>query len=673
MKQGLLQAFNLWLETARRLRSHQLAVQGALQRMANRLQVAAWIAWRQHTQEQQSTLFTLYGAVSRLKHRKLALSWNLWRAVASELRRQEGLLEAFLKRWYRKQEAITLYYLKELAETFKLEQARLRQAAMLFRSGGIGRMLLRWRLLAVKGRRVRAKAMNGLKRLANMSLALAFNCWRSAAYEVLGDQEQLQNAKRVFAILCGAAKHNAFSFWRQCTTDALREISIQRRAVFMLFKRQLAAAMRCWQENADRLRDGTAAATRAMHYLTKRGRAAAFVIWWQTTFEAQQQQATLRHVTHLLGKMGRGKAFTIWRRAARFSANGEVIDERALKYAKQMFAGRWMTFAFRKIRKVSDEEGERLLKLEQSVRRFKYCAVLGACSQWRESAAATAETRGKVMRAARKFKSRMLFVAFYTLRLAGEREAKACHKMKQVASIMQGSTKARAFFTWSSLATECLLAKEVGRRACQAFRNRRQLQAMYQWQIVTDKANREVMELARANQYVRRTWMNRKMRAALNKWLSSGQQWLALLIATENIAMRAKLHHWRNFVTVMTEHPHSQLAMRVKVLTKFRTSKAYARGVMSTLMFMRWKQCVKGKVSAKMTDKLAQRAGSVTLAGERCKAFWRGVDRTRMQDAMERWKYKLMMRWVKERAMLLPLPEVDPGTTLMPWPGMGNY
>ena len=77
-------------------------------------------------------------------------------------------------------------------------------------------------------------------------------------------------------------------------------------------------------------------------------------------------------------------------------------------------------------------------------------------------------------------------------------------------------------------------------------------------------------------------------------------------------------------------------------------------------------------MSMKMSDELAKRAGTVALAGERCKAFWRSMDKTRMGFAMEAWKYRLMMRWVKERAMLLPLPDVDPGVTLLPWPGMGN-
>jgi hypothetical protein len=423
--------------------------------------------------------------------------------------------------------------------------------------------------------------------------------------------------------------------------------------------------------NADELGMEKARARQAMILWQGGGMGRMLLTWRRVTARANEEAFKAQGVLKRMLGSALGRSFNTWRdMSAECRRNAETMADARRKFVILLDGARAKAF-FRWLA-LSTASAEGVTVLQQAARAFKSRAIKAAVNTWYENTAHQRELIRCGIRAISRWRHKRLFLAMYTWRASADSCLKQHHQMRRVVAVMRNATKARCLFTWSSIATERLLAQEVSRRAVVAYQNRALLRSFYQWQNSTDDDNRQDLENVRVTAFLKRIWTARKLRYFWNKWLDAGRQWLNLLIAYENITMRAKFRLWRSWTTFTVQRPHSDLAMRVKVLTRFRTSKAYVKGLSIALMFSHWKHTVSHGVSTQQSNELAQRAGTIALAGERCKAFWRMMDRARAQHAMEVWKYRLMMRWVKERAMMIPLADVDPGTTLMPWPGMGN-
>ena len=85
--------------------------------------------------------------------------------------------------------------------------------------------------------------------------------------------------------------------------------------------------------------------------------------------------------------------------------------------------------------------------------------------------------------------------------------------------------------------------------------------------------------------------------------------------------------------------------------------------------FERW--C--GLVREGMLHSQSMLTSRIAFGAKICQGLFRAVAQRRKAVAMELWKYQLMTRWVKEKAMLLPLNHSS-GTNLssytLPWPGL---
>jgi len=588
LQMAMSKSFNQWRNEAMKMSRSMGLLKRTLMKLTQRSKAMAFTKWKEAMAEMRASFLLVKHALMKMMHGQLSKAFGQWREISSELVHQRRILKAAVMRLSKRSLSMAWYTWRSSTVSMNDNVLAMRRVVLRMMSYSTARALSHWRSIAAGEGTFDKASRNALVRLSQNHLSMTFNTWRATANFELADQESHNSATAYHASLVKLKKRKAWTFWTANLSDDLRNQSRMRRAMYAMTHRGMLSALKTWVEKSEDKRMKTLVMLKSARYMARRKVAGAYNKWVNDSLTRlsldTKSEAALRII---LGNNMRSK-FDFWRTLSGVKTMEHDKMSNAVGKTVRKWRNKQLRTGFITLLRHATFEEDSIAAQARAGRAFIYRGVKRAFNHWVASTLNELHESDWDRAALRKWYYKTTYVAFAMLR-SSARRATSDMKHQDIFNAMRTKYVARAFFTWCSAATESVLEVEVMRRAVKNFGMSKLVSSFYKWQAAASDSSRVKIDNAKAHQYNSLVFTQNSLRMSWNYWLDMGRSHLSLIIATENLQIASKMRLWRRWVMFKTQHPHSDTAMRVKVINKMMVTRSRFKWVHTALFFSHWK------------------------------------------------------------------------------------